>query len=227
VDSRSGLGCILLVTASLLHHAHLLELTLARAKLGLTGVGRLLMPIMTAATLPPFPDLSRVAFKKKDMSDHEGGGHCAELPDDLQGQWDLVLAQHVAAFDYLVEKAASEDGWALTRPILFAAHHVSEVALKAAWVAHDGRAPKRGHHLEPLWRRLREAGGLRHLEGSEINQASNFIALMEELTPDGQTTRYPMTGVKENDLGAIWCCLNCSALRAAVFAFLARLEPHE
>lgn len=106
---------------------------------------------MTAATYPAFPDLSKIACRNTDESDHEGGGHCAGLPDDsLYEQWNLVLAQHIAAFDYLVDKATTDDGWA-TRPVLFAAHHVCEVALKTAWVGHSGRAPKRGHHLEPHW----------------------------------------------------------------------------
>ncbi|GAB3823134.1 hypothetical protein [Kribbella italica] len=180
---------------------------------------------MTAAAFPPFPDLSKLAFRKTDPSDHEGGGHCAGLPDgSLHGQWDLVLAQHIAAFDYLVDKAASgQDGWALTRPVLFSAHHVCEVALKTAWVAHAGQSPKRGHHLEPHWTRLAKAGGLRHLDPPQINEARDFISLMAELTPDGQTTRYPMPGV--DDLGATWCCLNSSGLRDAVYAFVARLEP--
>lgn len=180
---------------------------------------------MTTTTYPAFPDLSKIAFRNADESDHEGGGHCAGLPDQsLYEQWDLVLAQHMAAFDYLVDRATNEDdGWALTRPVLFAAHHVCEVALKTAWVAHSGKPPKRGHHLEPHWTRLGRDGGLQHLEPAQINEARAFIALMTELSPDGQTTRYPMTGV--DDLGATWCCLNSRGLRDAVRAFLARLEP--
>lgn len=69
----------------------------------------------------------------------------------------------------------------------------------------------------------REDGGLRHLEAAQINEVRAFVDLMTELTPDGQTTRYPMTGI--DDLGATWCCLNSSGLRDAVYAFLARLEP--
>lgn len=180
---------------------------------------------MTDAPYPAFPDLSRIAFRNVDESDHEGGGHCAGLlGSSLHEQWDLVLAQHIAAFDHLVNKATHEDdGFALTRPVLFAAHHVCEVALKTAWVAYSGRSPRRGHPLAPHWTRLARDGGLRHLEPAQINEARAFIDLMAELTPDGQTTRYPMTGV--DDLGATWCCLNSPGLRDAVYAFLARLEP--
>lgn len=193
--------------------------------MGPSGAGQRLTTDMTNATYPVFPDLSKIAFRKADESDHEGGGHCAGLPGrSLYGHWDLVLAQHMGAFDYLVERATNgNDGWALTRPVLFAAHHVCEVALKTAWVAHSGRAPKRGHHLEPHWTRLARDGGLRHLDPMQFNEARAFVDLMTELTPDGQTTRYPMAGV--DDLGVTWCCLNSSGLRDAVYAFLARLEP--
>lgn len=181
---------------------------------------------MTTAAYPPFPDLRKIAFRNTDEGDHEGGGHCAGFPEDtLTDRWGLVLAQHLAAFDYLVDKAASDnDDWALTRPVLFADHHVCEVALRTAWVEHSGRVPKRGHHLEPHWTRLGKGGGLRHPTPAQINEARAYINLMEELTPDGQTTRYPIAGV--DDLGATWCCLNSSGLRDTVNAFLGRVEAH-
>lgn len=113
----------------------------------------------------------------------------------------------------------------MTRPVLLAAHHVCEVALKTACVAHAGTAPRRGHYLEPHWTRLAKASGLRHLDSSQMNEARDFISLMEGLTPDGQTTRYPMPGI--DDLGATWCRLNSSGLRDAVCAFVARLEPRQ
>lgn len=179
---------------------------------------------MTAAPLPPFPDLSLIAFRNSDPGDHDGGGHRAGLPDgSAREKWDLVLAQHIAAFDNLTDQATRDDGWALTRPVLFAAHHVCEVALKTAWVAAEGKEPKRGHLLEPHWARLGKAGHLRHLSVSQVNEARKFLRLMEDLTPDGQTTRYPLIGA--DDLGATWCCLNSRLLREAVFAFIARLEP--
>jgi hypothetical protein len=180
---------------------------------------------MTADAYPAFPDLSKIAFRKTDQTDHVGGGHCAGLPDgSTYVQWELVLAQNIGAFNYLVDKAIEDgDGWALTRPVLFAAHHVCELGLKTASVARFGQQPKRGHHLEPLWTRLAKGGGLKHLDATQINEARAFIDVMTELTPDGQTTRYPMPA--PNDVGAVWCCLNSRALRDAVYAFLARLEP--
>ena len=77
--------------------------------------------------------------------------------------------------------------------------------------------------MEPHWTRLGRDGGLKHLAPAQFNELRAFIDLMTELTPDGQATRYPMTGV--DDLGAIRCCLNSTGLRDAVYAFLGRLEP--
>jgi hypothetical protein len=180
---------------------------------------------MATATYRAFPDLSTIAFRHSDESDHEGGGHCAGLPDGpLHRQWELVLAQHMAAFDLLVEEATGgEDGWALTRPVLFAAHHVCEVGLKTAWVGHAGTKPAREHKLKVLWSNLEEAGGLGHLTPEQVDEAVAFLDLMAELTPDGQTARYPLPG--DTDVSGTWCCLNSRALLEAVYAFLARIEP--
>lgn len=179
----------------------------------------------TAPTFPLFPDFETIAYLKSDPGDHPSGGHCAGLPDtSLYAQWELVLAQHIEAFRHLVDQADSDaDGWALTRPVLFAAHHVCEVALKTAWVAHRGSSPQHGHPLEPHWTRLAKAGGLKHLDPTQIEEAIEFIRFMASLTPDGVSTRYPLLGAR--DLGGKWCCLNSSALRDAVFAFVARVEP--
>jgi hypothetical protein len=177
---------------------------------------------MTVPTLPPFPDLSRVAFRNDDPSDHDGGGHCAGLPGDtLHSKWNLVYAQHLIALDCLVD-AAGEEGWDLTRPIMFAAHHVCEVALKTAWVGLMGTDPMPGHPLRPHWTRLAIEGGLRHLSAEDIREASDFLKLMRRLTPDGQSTRYPLPG--RRDIGAAWCCVSAGDLRKAVFAFTSRLD---
>lgn len=182
---------------------------------------------MTAPTLRPFPDLSRIAFRHDDPSDHEGGGHCAGLPGDTRfNRWNVVYSQHLIALDLLVDGAVldedGDNGWDLTRPIMFAAHHVCEVALKTAWVGLMDTDPTPGHPLRPHWTRLAIAGGLRHLSADEIREASDFLKLMRKLTPDGQNTRYPLPG--RGDLGAAWCCLSAEKLRDAVLAFTERLD---
>lgn len=175
-------------------------------------------------TYPPFPDLGEIAFRREDPSDHVGGGHCAGLPDTgAADQWLELLDQHHRALNLLVDQAlADEDGWALPRPLLFAAHHTCEVALKAALAALPGSPTYDSHHLPNLWNQLAGKQGLHHLTEQQRREAKAFLDALHDLTPDGFTARYPLS---MGDMCENWCCLNPEAIRAGVAALLARLLP--
>lgn len=78
-----------------------------------------------------YPDPSRLGFRHQDLTEHEGGGYCASKSSGRIRGWDDLIDQHANAFDLLVEAVVAEGGgWGLTRPILFEAHHICELALK-------------------------------------------------------------------------------------------------
>lgn len=161
------------------------------------------------------PDLVRVAYKEHESEDHPDGGYCLQLDTESPLEsWLLLVGQHQRAFGLLADAAEQEEGggWALTRPVLFAAHHVCELALKLVTAADDPAAVRRVHPLPELRETATRLD--RVLEPSELEWSGRFISLMDELTHKGFEGRYIQ-------IDGAWCCLALGPLREGVDAFVA------
>lgn len=164
------------------------------------------------------PDLVRVAYREHETDDHPDGGYCLQLgADDAEGSvvsWLLLIGQYQHAFNLLADTAEQEadDGWALTRPVLFAAHHVCEVALKLVIAAENTAVVKRVHPLPEL--RVAATRLDRALQQDELEWIERFIALMDGLTHNGFEGRYI-------EIESEWCCLALGPLRESVDCFVA------
>lgn len=181
--------------------------------------------VMTSSRTTQLPSLI-LAYRRNDAGDHPGGGHCVGLPSADLDRWTSLLDQYLRAFVVMTERSRAllldlGDGWGLTRPVLFEAHHVCEVALKAALVA-KGSLPTKTHSLSALWAALDSLGGLAHLLPAERTWAQAFLAEMQPLAANGFTGRYPDT---PGDLGDDWCCLVLEAVQQGVEEFVALVRP--
>jgi hypothetical protein len=122
------------------------------------------------------------------------------------------------AFSALVDQVKSgEDGYALARPLVFEAHHVTELALKARTLRHDAafqsELPPSGHDL----RRLLVAERARNGERSDSSAWEDaFVSMLDAAWQAG---RYPV-GVGGLALHDEWCCFDAEALSDAVLTFL-------
>jgi len=168
------------------------------------------------------PDPASIAYLMDDDGEHPGGGHCAGLPDNSTDRWLLVVDQHVRAFDVLVDYAeANDDGWGLSRPVLFAAHHACEVALKTRMADNTSRTPPREHNLSMLWDLAMANGGASDLTQADRAWISEFVRSMVNLTERGFEGRYPEPIGGTNQ----YCCLNLVTLRSAVTHLVALVLP--
>lgn len=162
-----------------------------------------------------YPDPSQLGFRHKDLSDHDGGGYCASKSSGRIKGWEDLIDQHANAFALLVDAAVADGGgWGLTRPILFEAHHVCELAMKRLLAQHQQTS--RSHKLGTLWSK---AAPLLPKRISKRDRAwlDSFVAEMAELTVDGQDGRFPDA---TTDISKKWCCLNVPELQLCVGTFL-------
>ncbi len=168
-------------------------------------------------TLPP---IDQLAFSVSDTSDHVGGGHCTALPgSSLDDERVALVDQYFRALSTLVETAAAlDDPSALSRPILFTAHHLCEVSLKAAILSRVAAAPKL-HFLPELWTAAVDAGCFAHLPPEELSWGFDFATNLGAISGDGTPGRYVDGIVDGGTLDSQWCCLNISAIHAAAMEF--------
>jgi hypothetical protein len=176
------------------------------------------------------PQLDRVFFPYGDGegADHPTGSCCLSLNrefyDTAAGKWTALRDQHLLAFSMLVEQVQGDDsGYALTRPLVFEAHHVSELALKARTLQFDPRSntnlPPAGHHLGQLLAAERALNGAR---SDSSGWEDSFVSMLDRASEAG---RYPVA-VRGEALHDDWCCVDAEALNDAVLTFLDLLaEP--
>lgn len=161
------------------------------------------------------PTISRLAHKKDVPPDnHPEGGLCLQLDQESDlASWRELVRQHHEAFEVLAAAAmANEDSWHLTRQVLFAAHHVCEIALKMVIKADDQEVPKK-HALTILIERA-EALLTATLDTDEVAWLHAFVREIRELTAEGFEGRYI-------ELDSTWCCLDDALLQRCVRMFVA------
>ena len=162
-----------------------------------------------------YPDPSRLGFRHADASDHEDGGYCASKSNGRIKGWDDLIDQHANALSVLVDAAVNQGGgWGLTRPVLFEAHHICELAMKRLLAQH--RQTSRSHKLDVLWLRALPLLPRRITKRDRI-WLDRFVAAMVELTADGQDGRFPDA---TTDISKRWCCLNVPELELCVGTLL-------
>lgn len=162
-----------------------------------------------------YPDPSNIAFRHADDSEHDDGGYCASKSNGRIAGWDDLIDQHAKALGLLVDAAVAEGGgWGLTRPVLFGAHHVCELALKRLLAQH--RQSSRSHNLGVLWH---QASPLlpKRISKRDKEWLYAFVASIANLTADGQDGRFPDA---TTDISKNWCCLNVPELGLCVGTFL-------
>lgn len=134
------------------------------------------------------PDLNVPLAYKHDDDEHLGGGYCADLTgeDDLARWTEILIQQHTAFTDLAAKARSSLDesgtGYEVTRPLLFLAHHVCEVAIKVGLVAavpDQALVPVRS---ESVWARLWRSVFKR----------------------DGAAATGPESGIRGHDLPRLW-----------------------
>lgn len=164
--------------------------------------------------------IDSLAFRVDDSSDHVGGGHCVALRGtSLDDERVALVDQYFRALTLLVEAAQeSSDVVALSRPILFTAHHLCEVALKAA-ILSAGATAKKDHHLPALWAVALAAGCFARLPQDEVDWCAQFTSNLGAISGDGTPGRYVDGMVGGAAVDAVWCCLNITAIYAASMQF--------
>lgn len=162
------------------------------------------------------PGLSRVFFDVGDAEDHSDDSCCLSLRwpafVDVAARWAEVRDQHLEAFALLASEAqrlAEERGeagtWFIGRPLLFAAHHVAELAFKTALLDNRDRWPMRtaGHDLEKLLELERNVRG--ECEASAAWE-DDLVVRLDRAAMAG---RYP-DDRKGVPLGDDLCCVSAS-----------------
>lgn len=198
------------------------------------------------------PDLNIPLAYKHDDGEHLGGGYCADLTgeDDIARWREILIQQHTAFTDLAARARSSLDesgtGYEVTRPLLFLAHHMCEVAIKVGLVsaasdqtlvappyesllARVWRTVKRGddpasgpesgirgHHLPRLWKRLVKVDGVGDLTTEQSDWCGRFVREMSKLTKQGFEGRY----ADEKRTEHAWCCFNLDHLEACATALV-------
>lgn len=139
--------------------------------------------------------------------------------DDV-ARWAEVLNQHVEAFSLLARQAhdlatREEDGemggWFIGRPLLFAASHVVELALKTALLDHHSTWPRgaNGHDLAQLLELDRS------VHGPRVASAAWEDDLVARLDLAWMAGRFPTT-LRGAPLGDDLCCVSALGLLSAI-----------
>src|SRR5690625_2789015 len=132
------------------------------------------------------PPLDNLAYDVDDDGAHPGGGHCAGFggasPEEDRR---AMIEQYYQALDVPVDSAlASGDGWSLSRPILFATHHLCELALSLV-LEFKGLKPGSQHSLETRMTSAIGGNALDRLTDEERHWCQDFIAAIVPLTGGG------------------------------------------
>ena len=166
------------------------------------------------------PDLALVAFRIDAEGDHPGGGHCVSLSrTEAEGTRELV-EQYLAALRHLAERAAEEvdGGWALTRPLLFHAHHTAELAMKTA-LLECGVAFEARHGLEELWAKIEAAGLDQSVSAVDTAWCRSLLALVAGAAGNSIGARYARPNHGHVPVDDVWCCVSPIALFTATECF--------
>lgn len=166
------------------------------------------------------PDLGLVAFHVDDDTDHPGGGHCISLSQsESEGTRELV-DQYLTALGHLAGRAAEspDGGWALTRPVLFHAHHTAELAAKSVLMAGNASFEPR-HGLVDLWTAITDAGLDQKVEAVDPDWCRDFVARVADLAGNSIGARYARPNVGHAPIDEVWCCVNPQALFDATDRF--------
>lgn len=166
------------------------------------------------------PDLASVAFRIDDPGDHPGGGHCVSVSrTEADGTRELV-EQYLGALRHLADRAAEEidGGWALTRPLLFHAHHTAELAMKTALLSGGVQVEDR-HGLEGLWASIVKAGLDQSVSAVDTGWCRDFVALVASAAGNSIGARYARAGRGHVPVDDVWCCVSPIALFTATERF--------
>lgn len=138
---------------------------------------------------------------------------------ETEGTRELV-AQYLTALSHLAERAAEEPdgGWALTRPLLFHAHHTAELAAKSVLLLGSIAFEPR-HGLVDLWKAVTDAGLDTSVEAVDSDWCASFVALIADLTGNSVGARYARPNAGHTPIDDTWCCVNPTALAAATDRF--------
>lgn len=169
------------------------------------------------------PDLGLIAFRTDDDGDHLGAGHCVSLSRaESDGTAELV-GQYLSALGRLAEAAADspDDGWALTRPLLFNAHHTAELAAKAVLLA-AGVQFERHHGLVSLWDKVAGSGLPGAVPTVDPGWCQRFVGVVANLAGNSIGARYAKPNEGHAAIDDVWCCVNPTALYAATESFAAQ-----
>lgn len=173
---------------------------------------------MTATTR--HPDLALIAYRVDDISDHPGGGHCISLSQtESEGTRELV-EQYLMGLSHLAERAAEspDGGWALTRPLLFHAHHTAELAAKSALLS-AGVTFEARHGLTELWRTIVRAGLNKTVAAVDAEWCQGFTTLIADLAGNSIGARYAKPNKHHAPIDDVWCCVNPQGLATATETF--------
>ncbi|MFE8934633.1 hypothetical protein [Micrococcus luteus] len=168
------------------------------------------------------PPLDSLAYDVDDDGEHPGGGHCAGFggvtPEDDRR---AMIEQYRQALDVLVDSALeSDDGWSLSRPILFTTHQLCELALSLVLEV-KGLKPGSQHSLETRMAAAIGGNAFDRLTNEERQWCHEFIAAIVPLTGDGFPGRYANARINGVQLDERWCCINPQTIRNATVGFAA------
>ena len=173
---------------------------------------------MTATT--GHPDLGLIAFRVDDVSDHPGGGHCISLSQTEAEATRELVEQYLTGLSHLAGKAAEapDGGWALTRPLLFHAHHTAELAAKSALLSAGAIFGER-HGLTELWQSIVKAGLNKAVAAVDADWCQAFAALIADLAGNSIGARYARPNKDHTPIDDVWCCVNPQGLATATETF--------
>lgn len=166
------------------------------------------------------PELVNLAYSVDDDSDHEGGGVCAALLGDSEDEMRIALInQYLSAIRILADSIrASTNDWTLGRPLVFLAHHLVEVSLKAA-IEGRGASVPRSHDLPTLIAAARSAGCFADVSAEASAWCEDLSAQVSSITGDGTPGRFFDGQVGGAAIDDRWCCLNVDLIVEATGAF--------
>ena len=138
---------------------------------------------------------------------------------EVEGTRELV-EQYLAALRHLADRAAEEvdGGWALTRPLLFHAHHTAELAVKAA-LLEGGVAFEARHGLEELWAKIEAAGLDQSVSAVDTAWCRGFLGLVAGAAGNSIGARYARPNRGHLPVDDVWCCVSPIALFTATECF--------
>lgn len=166
------------------------------------------------------PELVNLAYSVDDDSDHEGGGVCAALLGDSEDEMRIALInQYLSAIRILADSIrASTNDWTLGRPLVFLAHHLVEISLKAA-IEGRGASVPRSHDLPTLIAAARSAGCFADVSAEASAWCEDLSAQVSSITGDGTPGRFFDGQVGGAAIDDRWCCLNVDLIVEATGAF--------